>query len=195
MSTNIDQVKIVNTDKPIGLLKIRTATGDVSNGAGGIFANTKLIALTQETEGNIAYDNRVTLDSSRYYRLTFICPGIQQLNSGGEDSTYYIRFRTGNTANTGTVLSQFVLNSGVGAFVSIANGAANIESLTLRSNIVFGAGTYSYVFQGNSALINQSHIVELERTAPAGNANATGWTVLGSSGRMQFYIEDIGGTA
>lgn len=201
MSTNIDQVKIVNGDKPNGIIRLRSGVGDVSNNPGEIFSNTKVIALTQETSGNTSYDNRVTLDSSRFYRLTFVCPGIQQLDAGGEDSTYYIKFRTGNTANSGSIVSQFVLNSGVGIFASVASlptsaGSYNLaNSLTLRSDIVFGAGTYSYVFQGNSQVINGSYFVELQRLlGPIGNAtNSTGWTVLGSSGQMQFYIEDIGG--
>lgn len=194
MSTNIEQVRVANDDKPQGLLKLKTSTAVVSNVAGQIFSNTKIIALTQETDGNTALDNRVTLSNSRYYRLTFICPGIEQTDPGGEDSTYYIRFRKGNTANTGTVLSQFVLNSGIGLYINLSSAAANKDNYTLRDNIIFGAGTYSYVFQGTNE-VNQSYIVELERTAPAGNSNATGWSVLGSSGQMQFYIEDIGGIA
>jgi hypothetical protein len=203
MSTNIDQVKIVSSDKPNGIIRIRTGVGDVSNGVGEIFSNTKIIALTQETSGNTAYDNRVTLDSSRYYRLTFVCPGIMQLDAGGEDSTYYIKFRTGNTANTGSIVSQFVLSSGIGAFYSVAAKPTTdltydqVDSLGIRPEIIFGAGTYSYVFQGDSQVVNGSYFVELQRTVgPSGNVtNSTGWTVLGSSGQMQFYIEDIGGIA
>jgi hypothetical protein len=203
MSTNIDQVKIVSSDKPNGILRIRTGVGDVSNGVGAIFSNTKIIALTQETSGNTAYDNRVTLDSSRYYRLTFVCPGIMQLDAGGEDSTYYIKFRTGNTANAGSIVSQFVLSSGIGAFYSVAAKPTTdltydqVDSLGIRPEIIFGAGTYSYVFQGDSQVVNGSYFVELQRTVgPSGNmTNSTGWTVLGSSGQMQFYIEDIGGIA
>jgi hypothetical protein len=192
MSTNIDQVKLVNDSKPKGILKIREATGNVSNGsvAGDIFKHTKIISLTQETEGNVAYDNRVTLSSQRYYRLTFICPGIVQADAGGEDSIYYIRFRTGNTANTGTILSTFVLSSGAGLYINTDAEAPTTDNITLRSDIVFGAGTYSYVFQGTNAN-NESHIVELERYKSNSN-NASGWTVLGAAGKMQFYIEDIG---
>lgn len=203
MSVNIEQVRVANDDKPKGLLKLRTVGAVVSNVSGQIFSNTKIIALTQETDGNTAYDNRVTLDTSRYYRLTFVCPGILQTDAGGEDSTYYIKFRTGNTANAGNIVSQFVLNSGVGSFINLQSTASQditisgttIANASVRSDIVFGAGTYSYVFRGTGE-VNQSHIVELERVAGStGSNNASGWSVLGSSGQMQFYIEDIGGIA
>lgn len=205
MSVNIEQVRVVNDEKPKGILKFRTSSAAVSNVAGQIFSNTAIIALTQETSGNTAFDNRVTLSNSRYYRLTFVCPGIEQTDAGGEDSTYYIRFRTGNTAGAGTVLSQFVLNSGVGSFISLQSTAntdiavtdtssatKTISNTSTRSSIVFGAGTYSCIFPGNGD-VNRSHIVELERAAGAsGSNNASGWTVLGSTGTLQFYIEDIG---
>lgn len=208
MSTNIEQVRVANDDKPKGLLKLRTVGAVVSNVAGQIFSNTKIIALAQEVDGNSAIDNRVTLNTSRFYRLTFVCPGIQQTDAGGEDSTYYIKFRTGNTANTGNIISQFVLSSGTGTFINLQSTANSqievtdtssapriIANTSVRSDIVFGAGTYSYVFQGTGE-VNQSHIVELERVAGStGSNNASGWSVLGSSGQMQFYIEDIGGIA
>jgi hypothetical protein len=113
-----------------------------------------------------------------------------QADAGGEDSIYYIRFRTGNTANTGTILSTFVISSGAGLYINTDAEAPTTNNITLRSDIVFGAGTYSYVFQGTNAN-NESHIVELERYKSNSN-NASGWTVLGAAGKMQFYIEDIG---
>lgn len=196
MSVNIDQVKIVNDDKPKGILKLRDVTSDPVATGDNKFVPTKIAGLEQETIGNVGVDNRVTLDSSRYYRLTLTLPAIRQEEGGGEDSVYYLRFRTGNTANTGDILTTFVLAPPVGVYRTLVANTTISNGLAFVSPIIFGAGTYTYVFRGNT-VTNQSHIAELERvTPPTGNANlASGWTVLASSGRMQFYIEDIGGIA
>ncbi len=196
MSVNIDQVKIVNDDKPKGILKLRDVTSNPVATGNNKFVPTKIAGLEQETIGNVGVDNRVTLDSSRYYKLTLSLPAIQQDQGGGEDSVYYLRFRTGNTANTGDILTTFVLAPQVGIYRTLVANTNISNGLAFMSPIIFGGGTYTYVFRGNT-VTNQSHIAELERvTPPTGNANlASGWTVLAASGRMQFYIEDIGGIA
>lgn len=196
MSVNIDQVKIVNDDKPKGILKISQVSNNISNTSGGIFSNTKIIALTQETIGNVSYDNRVTLDSGRYYKLCLNFPGINQADAGGEDSTYYLRFKTGNTAGSGDTLATFILNSGLGAYIDVSSvGTPGLAQLGVRNDIVFGAGKYEHVLFDTS-VTNQSYFVELERyNGGTGVNNASGWTVIASSGSLQFYIEDAGGKA
>lgn len=196
MSVNIDQVKIVNDDKPKGILKLRQVSNNVSNGTGAVFANTKIIALTQETEGNVSYDNRVTLESGRYYKMCLNLPGITQSGAGGEDSNYFIRFRTGNTAGSGDIIAAFQLNSGIGTFINVATVTpANTSQTTVRSDVTFGSGKYEAVLYNVSAT-NQSYFVEIERVAGGTGANnASNWTVLGSIGDLQFYIEDAGGIA
>jgi hypothetical protein len=196
MSVNTEQVKIVNDDKPKGILRLRDVTDNPVATGNNKFVPTKIAGLEQETIGNVGVDNRVTLDSSRYYKLTLTLPAIQQDQGGGEDSLYYLRFRTGNTANTGALLTTFVLAPPVGIYKTLVANTTISNGLAFMSPIVFGAGTYTYVFRGNT-VTNQSHIAELERvTPPTGDANlASGWSVLASSGRMQFYIEDIGGIA
>lgn len=193
MSTNIDQVKIVNDDKPKGILKLQELNNNVSNTTGNIFSNTKIISLTQETIGNTSVDNRVTLESGRYYKMVLNLPGITQNDAGGEDSDYYIRFRTGNTVSSGDIVATFKLNSGVGSFINVASVTpASIAQNTVRSEITFGAGKYEHVLSDVS-VTNQSYFVELQRVQGASNANASGWTVLASTGTLQFYIEDAGG--
>jgi hypothetical protein len=198
MSVNIDQVKIVNDDKPRGILKLMTLSNNVTNSSNAVFANTKIISLTNETIGNVAYDNRVTLESSRYYKMVLNLPGISQDDAGGEDSTYYIRFRTGNTAGSGDIIAAFVLNSGVATFLNTATTASAsltvANNLTVRSDIAFGAGKYEFVFR-NVSVTNQSYFVELQKVQGASANNASNWTVLASSGVLQFYIEDAGGIA
>ena len=194
MSVNIDQVKVVNDDKPKGILKLRQIANNVGNSSNAFFANTKIIALTQETEGNVSYDNRVTLESGRYYKMCLNFPGITQSGAGGEDSNYIIRFRTGNTAGSGDIIAAFALNSGIGAFINVATVTpANVSQITARSDITFGAGKYEAVLYNVSAT-NQSYFVEIERgVGGTGANNASNWTVLGSIGDLQFYIEDAGG--
>lgn len=195
MSVNIDQVKIVNDDKPKGILKLREVSNNVSNASNAVFANTNIIALTQETEGNVSYDNRVTLESGRYYKLCLNLPGITQADAGGEDSNYFIRFRTGNTAGSGDILATFQLNSGIGTFMNVDTVTpANVAQTTVRGDITFGAGKYETVLYNVSAT-NQSYFVELQRVAGASSNNPSSWTVLASVGNLQFYIEDVGGIA
>lgn len=194
MSVNTEQVKIVNDDKPKGILKLKESSNNVVNGNAAIFSNTKIIALTVEG----GEDNRLTTETTRYYRLTFVCPGIQQDDPGGEDGNYNLRFRFGNTANSGTIINQFYLSPSVGIYQDVsANAISNsyiiADEQTLRSEIIFGAGVYSTVFQG-TGVANESFMVELERTQGSSVNNKTGWTVIGSP-KMQFYIEDIGGFA
>jgi hypothetical protein len=193
MSTNTEQVKVITSENPQGIIKMITLSNNVTNGPNAIFANTKIIALTQETIGNIAYDNRVTLRGGRYYKLVLNLPGINQTDAGGEDSDYYIRFRTGNTAGSGDIIATFKLNSGVGTYINVASVTpAAIAQTAVRNDITFGAGKYEYVL-ANVSVTNQSYFVELERAQGSSNVNASGWTVLASAGALQFYIEDAGG--
>jgi hypothetical protein len=188
MSTNIEQVKIYNEDKPKGLLKISNSVITNGSSVSSEFANVKLAALT--LGGGI--DNRVTLDSTRYYRLNLSLPGITQASAGGEDGYYQIRFCKGNTTSTGNTLTTFTLNSGPALFTSVAGGGAVIANTNIRSGITFGAGTYSMVY--SALTVNESFFVEIQRVAGASSLNPCTWA-LSDSSLMQFYIEDIGGVA
>jgi hypothetical protein len=195
ISTNIEQVKIVTTENPKGILKLAEGTSDVGNGSNAFFANTKIIALTQETIGNTSVDNRVTLTSGRYYKMVLNLPGITQSDPGGEDSDYFIRFRTGNTAGSGDIIAVFKLNSGIGSFYNTSAGVViGNTAISVRGDMTFGAGRYEHVL-ANVSVTNQSYFVELQRTQPSvsGPNNASNWTVLSSTGTLQFYIEDAGG--
>lgn len=204
MSTNIEQVKIFNEDKPKGLLKISNTviTNGSSSGGGNEFANIKLTSL--DLVGGI--DNRVTLDSTRYYRLNLNLPGITQASAGGEDSRYEIRFCKGNGSSSGNTITTYTLNSGIASYIDLTNASAgNLLANTstgsttaitgntqVRSGITFGGGAYSTVY---SALkVNESFFVEIQRIAGGSSANPSTWA-LSDSSLMQFYIEDIGGVA
>jgi hypothetical protein len=190
ISTNIEQVKIANEDKPKGLLKISNTviTNGSSSGGGNEFANIKLASL--DLVGGI--DNRVTVDSTRYYRLILNLPGITQTDAGGEDSRYDLRFCKGNGVSTGNTITTYTLNSGIGLFTSLASGGANIDNIVIRDNITFGGGVYSVIY--SSAKVNESFFIEIQRVAGASSANPSTWA-LSDSSLLQFYIEDIGGVA
>ena len=79
VSTNIEQVKIANEDKPKGLLQISNTVITNGSSAAAEFANIKLISLDLVS----GVDKRVTLDSQRYYRLNLVLPGITQQDAGG----------------------------------------------------------------------------------------------------------------
>ena len=188
MSTNIEQVKIFNEDKPKGLLKISNTVITNGSSVSSEFANVKLASL--DLVGGI--DNRVTLDSTRYYRLNLSLPGITQASAGGEDSYYQIRFCKGNGTSTGNTITTYTLNSGAALFTSVAGGSAVIGNTNIRSGITFGGGTYSTVY--SALTVNESFFVEVQRVAGASPLNPCTWA-LSDSSLMQFYIEDIGGVA
>lgn len=188
MSTNIEQVKIFNEDKPKGLLKISNTVITNGSSASSEFANIKLTAL--DLIGGS--DNRVTIESTRYYKISLHLPGITQAISGGEDSRYEIRFCKGNGASSGNTLTTYTLNSGIGTFINLVSGGANIANTTLRSGKTFGAGVYSTIHSSDQ--VNQSFFIEVQRIAGASSANPSTWALTDSS-LVQFYIEDIGGVA
>jgi len=193
ISTNIEQVKIANEDKPKGLLKISNTVITNGSSVSAEFSNVKLASL--DLVGGI--DNRVTLDSTRYYRLNLSLPGITQASTGGEDSYYQIRFCKGNGTSTGNTITTFTLNSGAAIYTNVASGTPAFANVTTantmyRSGITFGGGTYTAIY---SALkVNESFFVEVQRVAGASPLNPCTWA-LSDSSLMQFYIEDIGGVA
>jgi hypothetical protein len=190
MSTNIEQVKIANEDKPRGLLKISNTvlTNGSSSGGGNEFANIKLASL--DLVGGI--DNRVSLDPTRYYRLTLSLPGITQALPGGEDGTYDLRFCKGNGTSSGNTITTYTLNSGASAYFDLAGADANIGNLSVRTGITFGAGVYSVVYSALKA--NESFFIEIQRRSQGSALRASTWA-LSDSSLMQFYIEDVGGVA
>lgn len=185
MSTNIEQVRTVNDDKPKGLLKIsNTIITSGSAAAGGKYANAKIVALTL----NGAVDDRVTLDSTRRYRLVFNLSGITQGGAGGEDGTYLIKFCKGNGVSTGNTIQTYTIASGPGIYIDTSGGAANIGNAALTSNIHFGGGVYSTIYTNNT--VNESFFIEIERRSGASTSNAADWSI---TDWVQFYIEDVGG--
>jgi hypothetical protein len=205
VSTNIEQVKIANEDKPKGLLKISNIVLTNGSSAAAEFANIKLMSLDLVS----GLDNRVTLDSVRYYRLTFVCPGITQQDAGGEDSKYEIRFCKGNGVSTANIITTFTLNSGIGAYIDMTNGVAATQTgntftggvagttaitgnTNVRSSITFGAGVYSFIYSNTK--VNESFFVEVARSSGSSAANPSTWAIVtGGEAYAQFYIEDIGG--
>lgn len=188
VSTNIEQVKIANEDKPKGLLKISNTVITNGSSTSSEFSNVKLVAL--DLIGGI--DNRVSLDSARYYRINLHLPGITQAIAGGEDSRYEVRFCKGNITSTGNTITTYTLNSGIGTYISLASGGANIANTALRTGKTFGAGVYSVIY---SALkTNESFFIEIQRIAGANSNNPSTWA-LSDSSLVQLYIEDIGGVA
>jgi hypothetical protein len=187
MSTNIEQVRTVNDDKPKGLLKIsNTIITSGSAAAGGNYANAKIVALTL----NGAVDDRVTLDSTRRYRLVFNLSGITQNGPGNEDGYYLIKFCKGNTTSTGNTIQSYTIGSGVGAYINTAAAVANIDNIALTSGINFGGGVYSVIYTNNT--VNESFFIEIERKSGSSTTNASSWSI---TDWVQFYIEDVGGVA
>jgi hypothetical protein len=207
ISTNIEQVKIANEDKPKGLLQISNTVITNGSSAAAEFANIKLISLDLVS----GVDKRVTLDGQRYYRLNLVLPGLTQQDPGGEDGKYEIRFCKGNGVSAANILTTFTVLSGIGAYIDLTNGAAETRTVSteapsavgtttvagntkIRGSITFGAGVYSFVYSNTK--VNESFFVEIARSSDASAANPSTWAIVtGGESSVQFYIEDIGGVA
>lgn len=211
MSTNIAQVKDATDPAPKGLLRIKEVSSDSPNSAtvsGDITAPYEVIALKNEGAG---VDNRVTLENGRRYKITLSFSGLKVTNPGGEDSTYKLSIKRGTFSNGNTV-STFYLNSGIGLFVNTQTASvtslsgfiaptsntnssvaiSTVNNLYSKTNIRFGAGTYTYVLSGDGTS-NESFYVEIEKDEGSSGANnSSTYAVVGSETPIQFFIEDIG---
>lgn len=195
MSTNIEEVKDANDNKPKGLLKLREASSTY-------YVNTninneyELIALKDET-GSAGPDNRVTISNDRWYRLTVNFPGFSIASSGGEDSTYFLSIYQGVFGSgSPEQKANYRFQSEAITFVNTASATASISNEQLKSNTRIAAGTYSVVVQ-STGLTNESFYIKIGKIAGAsGNNNASSYSVQASSTEpLQFYVEDIGGVA
>lgn len=191
MSTNIEQVKDANDDKPKGIQRLKTIQSNVSVPQGNALLAQEVIYLKSEGGGT---DNRVTLESGRYYKITLVFPGIAPQSAGNEDSTYYLSLHSGIFGNSNTALTSYRLKSGPIAFINTSAGAANISNIQLANDTRIGSGTYTYVLPGNGAQ-NQSFFVQVLKVEGAsGSNNISAYEVVASETAMQLFIEDAGGT-
>lgn len=191
MTTNIEQVKEANDDKPKGIQRFKTLTSNVTVESANALTPYEVIYLKDEGNGT---DNRVTLETNRYYKITITFPGIAPDAAGGEDSTYYLTLKSGIFGSSNTTLASYRLSSGPLVFVNTASNPANIANIGLVSTNRFGSGTYTYVLSGNGAT-NQSFFVEvLKVQGSSGANNISGYTVTGAETTMQMIFEDAGGT-
>lgn len=187
MSTNIEQVRTVNDDKPKGLLRIsNTIITSGSVAAGGAYSNAKIVAL----QLNGGLDDRVTLDSTRRYRLVFNLSGLKQNGPGGEDGKYEIRFCKGNGASSGNTISTYSIASGPGLYIDKSNTPTPTvaDNTELTSSIFFGGGVYSTIYTNNT--VNESFFIEIQRISGGSTNNPASWEIVDW---IQFYIEDVGG--
>jgi hypothetical protein len=191
MSTNIEQVKEANDDKPKGVQRLRTISSNIAITSANALLESEIIYLKNEGNGT---DNRITLETGRYYKLTLTFPGIAPSGAGGEDSIYYLNIKDGTFGGTNTSIASYRLSSGPLIFVNTATSTANVSSLSLNASARFGSGTYTYVLSGNGAQ-NVSFFAEVVKVQGAsGSNNITGYTVVASEVPMQMFIEDAGGT-
>lgn len=186
MSTNIEQVKTANEDKPKGILKIKTEQSPSGSQNAQENNNSKIIAL--ELSGGV--DNRVTLDATRYYKFTLSIPNII-FTPTGEDGTLVIRLKEGNTVGSGNTLTTWTLQPPAAVYLNGTPGAPSSASsnLALRSSSYIGAGTYAHVISGETKT-NQAYMIEVQRVDGNQQVNLPEWSI---SGTVQFYIEDVGG--
>lgn len=191
MTTNIEQVKDANDDKPKGIQRFKTISSNIPVSAANALTPAEVIYLKDEGNGT---DNRVTLESNRYYKITIVFPGIAPLGPGGEDSTYYLNLHSGRFGESNTTLASYRLSSGPLLFTNTASQVANIANIGLASNNRFGAGTYTYVLSGNGATNESFFVQTVKLQGSSGSNNITGYTITGSETTMQMIIEDAGGT-
>jgi len=200
MSTNIQQVREATDDSPQGLKKYKTVT--TSSGSLSAFSSTsEIIALKNET-GTGGPDNRVTIDASRYYRVTLHFTGFQVDAKGAEDSFYQVSLHEGTHGGANTVLHTASFTPPIFAFINVASlgGSATISNIALRSDAYdsrFGAGTYSVILTtGASASTNKSYFAAVNRFQGASATNAPTYIIPASATNpLQLLVEDVGGLA
>ena len=192
MTTNIEQVKSANLDKPIGIVRYNTVDSDINVPIAGRTIQQDHVLVELKLDG--ATDNRWTLESGRYYKLCLDLPPIEVENPGGEDSTYTIAFSRGTFATpVGSVIRSYKLNSGIALFTNVHIGAANKNNTALQANIRFGAGTYTCIFTG-AGEENVSFFAKITKTeGTSGGTNITNYSIQNSESPTQFWLEDIGG--
>jgi len=204
MSTNMDQIKDATDDNPQGLKRLKTITSNSATYTN--FSTTNEIINLSNESGTGGGDNRVTIDASRYYRVSLNFTGFAVDAKGAEDSTYVVSIWSGvfNTGVPARVYSaQFTPPIFAYINVATAGAAATISDIALRNNSYdsrFGAGLHSVILQSNiSGLNNGSFFSTVERYQGASATNAPGFWVpattsaTATASSLQLYVEDIGG--
>lgn len=192
MSTNIEQVREANDDKPFGLLRITSNTASPAN-----ISNQGQITLV-----SISSTNSVTVAPNRYFRLTINFPGVRLSNAGGENSIYTLTLWNGPNAAVGIQVASWEFTPHTYSYFPGSVGS-NVNTETLKTNggdhrSVIGAGVYSFVTTSpTSGLTNEAYSVSIKRTLNSGASNIANFApyAINSSNTspVQFYIEDIGG--
>lgn len=198
MSTNIEQVKDATSDKPNGIIKFKTVTA--SPGSWTNFSENLIISLSDES-GTGGADNRVTISSNRFYRVTLHFTGFVINDKGAEDSYYTIKLCEGTFGGANTTLQQYRMTPHAFTYIDVSTlgSGATIAQHSLKNGAYdtrIGAGTYSVILQSNSAgFSNQTYFASVKRDQGASSNNAPSYSVPASVGNeLQFYIEDVGGT-
>lgn len=198
MSTNIEQVKDVVNDKATGVIKFKQVTTQMPNATGySDSAEHEVVYLIDET-GTGGSDNRVTIDSNRYYKIVLNIPTISVLNAGGEDSKYTINLYSGTgLSNSPTKLAIWEFTPPPYTYINVAGGAANIANEVLKTTTYptkIGGGTYVLLKTNPTAITNQSFFATVGRTVGASSNNLPNWRVEGNAtAPIQLYVEDAGG--
>jgi len=201
MSMNVQQVRDANDDKPSGVLVLSNGTSPIQSNASNVFTKIEIANLKYNTSSGV--DQRVTIDSGRYYRINLTFPGFSVATAGGEDSVYYISFNEGSYGDGVPVeRANFKVTPSISEYldVSVSNATTAANTLTnykVLPNRRFGAGTYSIIIS-STGITNQSFYVAVGKTAGAnGNTNnASAFTVVADvTTPIQFSVEDVGGVA
>lgn len=193
MSENTQQVKDATDDNPRGLIKIKEVTSALTYS--DMDTNHEIISLKNEGGG---IDNSVTLPASRYVRLNLIFPGIQVSAAGQEDSIYILKLTQGNLSGVPTSLYNWKISQPIHTYLSAATTASpTVSNTAIRSSIVFGAGTYTFVMTTGTGIAGTNGTgvfnVQIYRDSGASANNASTFSIPCNEMKMQFYVEDIGG--
>lgn len=196
MSTNIDQVKDAESQKPYGLLKFTSTSTSTSNISD--FANSHLVVELKDETSTGGADNSVNADLDRYVKITFNFPGFTILGAGAEDSTYFVQIYQGEFSSNGKVLkSSWKATPHTYSYIDVATAAADIANEKLKASAqrtTVGAGTYSFLMSTGGGLSGAAFHVSVRREQGASTANAPEFFIDCASTQAQLYVEDVGPT-
>jgi len=196
MSTNIQQVKEATDDNPQGIKKLKSVTSNSST-ITNFSSTTEIVSLNNDS-GSGGYDNRVTIDANRYYKVTLNFTGFVINARGAEDSRYYVSLHSGTHGSANSKLYEATFSPPPFIYVDVSAGSNTITVRNDSYDTYFGAGTYSVVLQSNaSGLTNETFFAAVKREQGASATNAPSFYVPGASTSyvLQLYVEDIGGIA
>lgn len=194
MSLNIEQVRVASIDKAGGILQMNSVTANSTSW--NDFANAHSFIDLKDNTSTGGVDQRVTIDTYRYYKVVLNMPALIVQGPGCEDSTFRIEI-VNNTSGTANVIAGWRVVPPTFSYLNVAAATANIANEAVKSNTYvtyIGAATYSIVQTSGTGANVQVFYAQISRDAGANTNNSPAFSIFANAASpIQLYVEDAGG--